>query len=615
MYWECLIPLLHDSFEHVVLRVITSVSQILRSPSAPSKLFFCVIGFVLDAGDRIREKALEEVKTSSERFKYLNSSNSDEQEWVLPETFEESVPESVRALYSCKETFRLLQLHAEVCVDISLGILRDNTLLSRVKSKQYALKVIAVLALHTGDAQLESVLTALSECLMDPELESDKDLMLVVPCLLKMRYSLDRLVAVLADLLNHSMKQNRIRNSNGLMRILESISDRIEIGQVLECTRIAVLYPSLARIALHIFKKTVTISCEREEVLHQLIACRSHIGEKSDIELWESVFTRCDRTKVLNLLNQRLRRGFACSSDRLALVVLCKNVNGFVVLDLLNVLKEWAVSEDPLARLDCLEIVASIVDGSVTLGDAETGFLVEFVIDPLSKWRIGQASSKLRKASLSCYRDLLGIDGIVVPESIAQNSFKTILSCLDDVWSPDNRLLALLVLEKLVSQIEATEIAQAGLGEVLKRMDDSQNAIRAQSAKTIEAFYVKFGERLKFSEAKETLKIHANDHSSQLVSESVRDCLTKLVVTLYFLFTLCFIFKNSKDASLREECESLALLPDSAARERIEPAQLVRRIGPECIRLGAGMRVSSMADGGEQRAEADRVHGILSASD
>merc|ERR1719480_128721 len=65
-------------------------------------------------------------------------------------------------------------------------------------------------------------------------------------------------------------------------------------------------------------------------------------------------------------------------------------------------------------------------------------------------------------------------------------------SCLDDSWSPDNRMLACLVLSCTLSELQA-EISGEQLREVypelLKRLDDSNDKIRVAVCEALSVFF------------------------------------------------------------------------------------------------------------------------------
>jgi hypothetical protein len=170
-----------------------------------------------------------------------------------------------------------------------------------------------------------------------------------------------------------------------------------------------------------------------------------------------------------------------------------------------------------------LEILSIVTERESDLSTDECDFLVDHVIAGLCEWKSGLVHSKFRKAGLSSYRNLL-LAASISP-SCAERSLKFVLDCMDDLYSPDNRLLALLVVERLILLVASSDTVPAAVSEVSKRLDDSQNLIRAEAARIVAILVGRFQEKLQ--ETISMLKIHQNDPDEN-VKISVENALSVL---------------------------------------------------------------------------------------
>merc|ERR1712072_1220108 len=104
---------------------------------------------------------------------------------------------------------------------------------------------------------------------------------------------------------------------------------------------------------------------------------------------------------------------------------------------------------------------------------------IRTVLCPNATWRSGNANQRIRKGALVCMNlvlesRLLGANEV---RSLINEILPTLKMVLDDSWSPDNRLIATLVLGGLLSAIARGE-AMGDLDvypELLKRFDDSND--------------------------------------------------------------------------------------------------------------------------------------------
>mmetsp|Transcript_103269 Transcript_103269/g.301251 ORF Transcript_103269/g.301251 Transcript_103269/m.301251 type:complete len:932 (+) Transcript_103269:71-2866(+) len=214
-----------------------------------------------------------------------------------------------------------------------------------------------------------------------------------------------------------------------------------------------------------------------EEHLH------SRLGELlrgAEAQLWE------ERSPNRHVLETLLRNAGAAAAPHLAGMV--------------PVFARQASPEDASApaRVDLLGLVHFLVtvedaDLSKALR-AQAPALLRTVLVPNCSWRPGQSNNKIRKAGMVCIHALLQRHYLAAAE--LNEAFSELLpilkSCLDDSWSPDNRLLACLVLSCTLGDMQA-EITGEQLREVypelLKRLDDSNDSIRAAVCGALETFF------------------------------------------------------------------------------------------------------------------------------
>merc|ERR1712094_131078 len=116
------------------------------------------------------------------------------------------------------------------------------------------------------------------------------------------------------------------------------------------------------------------------------------------------------------------------------------------------------------------------------------------VLIPNCVWKAGQSNNKIRKGGMVCIHALLK-QHLVTPAAL-NAAFSDLLpilkSCLDDSWSPDNRMIACLVLPCMLTDMQA-EITAEQLREVypemLKRLDDSNDKIRTVVCEALSVFF------------------------------------------------------------------------------------------------------------------------------
>mmetsp|Transcript_65377 Transcript_65377/g.142520 ORF Transcript_65377/g.142520 Transcript_65377/m.142520 type:complete len:938 (+) Transcript_65377:63-2876(+) len=210
---------------------------------------------------------------------------------------------------------------------------------------------------------------------------------------------------------------------------------------------------------------------------------RARLGELllgADAELWE------ERSPKRHVLETLLRNAGAATSEHIATLV--------------PVLARQASPEDAsvTARVDILGLAHFLItqeDPKLTAAMREqVPALLGGVLIPNCTWRPGQSNNKIRKGGMVCVHAVLQRH-LVTPgalNAVFADLMPVLKSCLDDSFSPDNRMIACLVLSCTLSELQA-EISGEQLREVypelLKRLDDSNDRIRVAVCEALGTFF------------------------------------------------------------------------------------------------------------------------------
>merc|ERR1719353_2533059 len=156
---------------------------------------------------------------------------------------------------------------------------------------------------------------------------------------------------------------------------------------------------------------------------------------------------------------------------------------------------------------------------------------IRTVLCPNAAWRSGNANQRIRKGALVCMNLLLEsrLLGANEVRSLINEILPTLKMVLDDSWSPDNRLIATLVLHGLLSAIARGdamadldgEVLRDVYPELLKRLDDSNDAIRQAICGVFRTFFEILGSVPKWGESVyvyiiKHLFVHLDDPSEDM---------------------------------------------------------------------------------------------------
>jgi len=200
----------------------------------------------------------------------------------------------------------------------------------------------------------------------------------------------------------------------------------------------------------------------------------------ADCEIWE------ERSPKRHVLETLLRNSGAAVASHLGALA--------------PVLARQASPEDATvpARIDLLGLMHFLVtEGDPAVIEAlpeHASLFLEGLLIPNCIWKAGQSNNKIRKGGMVCIHAMLK-QHLVSPATL-NAAFSDLLpilkSCLDDSWSPDNRMIACLVLACMLTDMQA-EITAEQLREVypemLKRLDDSNDKIRTVVCEALSVFF------------------------------------------------------------------------------------------------------------------------------
>ena len=538
-YWEDLDSLVYDRSDRVVEGLVDCMCDWLQGGNSEchslsnrkSKLFYCLVGLALHSYESVRGRAILGMESIAHDVTIANGSEFSDNTEIF-KRMRTLLTEDMRRIYSNVGTAALLKMHSKSCLDIAASVLGKTCSLScQLSRKRYAIRVFALLIFFCEENQIERFLAMSVACFSDEDLNCENFFIELIPRLLVSRFGLEDIIACVEKLLQQSIKENSFARAAVQIKFLNILTyDLVDeancLGEVLKCTEIAVLCPAVAGECLDVFDNVFRIDCN-EELLNQVITCKENLID-SDIAKWEAILSRFEKPLVKQFFEKILcGKEFDSQKSRRLLVTLCSNYPEAIPIDreLLSLLGSWASDSDPLVRLDALEVLAALSERNLDLSEEEYGFIIENIIDVVCAWRTGLGSSKFRKAGLSIFRDLLSLKSSSVTNRVAKNSIRVIQSSMDDAWSPDNRLLAVLVANALIPFISETS-ADSVLSDLLKRLDDSHNLIRAEATQALAILFDRSSRDL-FESAKTLLMVHAND-PDPLVQKSVQIVLSKI---------------------------------------------------------------------------------------
>jgi dynein assembly factor 5 len=281
----------------------------------------------------------------------------------------------------------------------------------------------------------------------------------------------------------------------------------------------------------------------------------SELLQGAELELWS------EQSPKRHILETLLRNAGAAVSE--------------YIVFLLPVLARQARPEDAAAsaRVDILGLVHFLLVQEHESLQVElrqnAGPLLDMVLVPNCVWKAGQSNNAIRKGSLVCLHALL--QRHLAPANVLGSCFGDLLpiikSCLDDSWSPDNRMIACLVLTCLLREMQAditSEQLREVYPELLKRLDDSNDKIRIAVCEALQTFFKCLPpqwSRSLYEYILKTLFVHLDDPNPE-IQRCVESVLESALHQDYDVFVQEARLSATKSAHPRA-CQELLRLAES----------------------------------------------------
>lgn len=146
------------------------------------------------------------------------------------------------------------------------------------------------------------------------------------------------------------------------------------------------------------------------------------------------------------------------------------------------------------------------------------------ILLPSTAWKVGKPNVKIRKAAVICMMKLL--EQKLIDKEKVYKHFNEIIAvlknCIDDDWANDLRFTSVIFIRYLIEYLHELfddEDYKQIYPELLKRLDDSQDGIRIQTAKVFEIFFIHLPDPWSSSLYEYTIKnifIHLDDQNEDI---------------------------------------------------------------------------------------------------
>jgi hypothetical protein len=152
--------------------------------------------------------------------------------------------------------------------------------------------------------------------------------------------------------------------------------------------------------------------------------------------------------------------------------------------------KDFELRMDMLSLTEHFLMQSSLHSTIVFYGE----IILKMILLPSLAWRVGKPNVSIRKGSIVCLIKMIEL-ALVDPEKLygCNKQLVTVLKCcLDDDFASDIRFAAVVVCRHLLTYLtEQYEKDDYDLiyPELLKRLDDAQDAIRLETCKVFEIFF------------------------------------------------------------------------------------------------------------------------------
>lgn len=159
--------------------------------------------------------------------------------------------------------------------------------------------------------------------------------------------------------------------------------------------------------------------------------------------------------------------------------------------------------------------------------------IIDGVLQPCIEWRAGIPNVKIREAAIICTKKLIE-KKLVTSEDFQRaymKVFNNLKNCLDDEFSSDIRFASIVLLKSMIEysgKYFKYDDYKETYPELLRRLDDSQDAIRIEASKAFEAFFTYLPQDWAhnlFDYMMETIFIHLDDSEEKIqlaISEVIK---------------------------------------------------------------------------------------------
>ena len=534
-------------------------------PTWTSRLFYVLSSMTFDESQVVVETAvmaLSSVAESPQWIDMIHQTRKDMQIPALPKVGE-SIKSALLAVNGSSDLFRVTSLHGKHCIKTAVGTCMQPSTLTTDTARTMAVCNLVAFAVHVSGTQIESVLSVLCNLAGD---NLYPELVRAIPALLSVALPVDDMIPLIGKFVSAAVKSSVPGNAIGPLRVLRQLVDVEDATReeeamalaeaVIKCLEPASYWPVLAEPAIQVtvaLLSKVTVSHGRERLFRIMLRCKANGSDPSVLTLFTeavqlmgtSVLDDVYVTELVQLSNSNVEKDSckrAMLIDLVSMASVEHSIKPSLVSVLLPVISRLAVRDDDdsiEARLDGLELVHILTERGAITGIAK--HLLVALLLPNCQWRPGQANTKLRKVALVCFRGIFA----AVPTEVATMDVFTacapvIKSCMDDSWSPDNRILACSAMNDIMSHLDCANAAAADTDpvvdtypDILKRLDDSQNEIRIIAAKLMGSFFdlVRKEAALRlpvgtFAYIVKALLIHLDD-SSEAVASAVQTAIER----------------------------------------------------------------------------------------
>jgi hypothetical protein len=488
----------------VAVDVLTAWLMCLDSSQVIScKLFYLLSGCIFDESEEVISHVTHSIDGLSNRI------TPDTNNLRIARIFDGARQLSlgvVAEFFSSYACINLFSIHSKRCIDLAL-----HELSSAVDEAQrlQAGRSMVLFAAHAPGPKVESLITAVSKLLPDyPLLE-------MFPPLLSIAVPTDDLIPIITKHLQLTIQKQGIPLGKGLLQFLHLMTHRTISEELIKCLHVASFWPLLTDSAVQIMmsclpQEDALPAATREKLFTIALRCSANGSHSSQIfallgsEIFDDYFgSQLGQIKMNDDTSRYILRELIRNAS------LTRSVNPSINNTLVPLFRVEN-SDSIEIRLDVLEMVHLLIQrGALVPNDMLTKVVYANLL-----WRPGQANSKLRKVALVCLFEYLKT--AVVESSVLESYWEGLKSCMDDSWSPDNRLLAVGVVTAAYRQgscIKDLEI------EILRRLDDSQDEIRIAAASLISLVFEHTCNPTGLIQA---LLIHLDDPSMSVASEVAR---------------------------------------------------------------------------------------------